>query len=209
VGDKQRHQRLRLLPKELNKERKKQAKKTDILCNDLIGAQRGFIRKLKTISFTADFYESIIGMTDLNNLLYTAAKLIEADSPGANVAVFLRRAEDFELHVFESDPTATVNKEHIESCITQELMDNACKSNRVCTLDEIFEMGLHGNPTGLKGNSAVTIPLGLFGASLGFMLVYRCSGKKLTSEEIRNVSAIASGLSRAIECCQSHSRAAN
>jgi hypothetical protein len=36
VGDKQRHRRLRLLIKKLNKERKKQAKKIDILCNDLI-----------------------------------------------------------------------------------------------------------------------------------------------------------------------------
>ena len=53
VGDHQRHQRLRLLLKKLNKDRKKQAKKTDILCNDLIGAQRGFIRKLRSISFSA------------------------------------------------------------------------------------------------------------------------------------------------------------
>lgn len=209
MGDKQRHQRLRLLLKKLNKERKKQAKKTDILCNDLIGAQRGFIRRLKTISFTADFYESIIGMTDLNNLLYTASKLIEADSPGADVVFFLRRAEGFELHMFESDRTATVNKEHLESCITQEVMDNTCKSNRVCTLDEIFEMDMNGNPTGLHGNSAVTIPLGLFGASLGFMLVYRCSENKLTSEEVRTASAIVSGFSRAIAHCQAHSHAAN
>lgn len=217
MGDYQRHKKLRLLLKQLNKDRKKQAKKTDILCNDLIGAQRGFIRKLKTISFTAGFYESIIGLTDLNSLLYTAVKLMEADAPGANVAFFLRGTEGFELHISESDQPTTFNKEQLESWFTQELMDNACKANRICTLDEIFEMdpsaalgaGLHGNPTGFDGTSAVTIPLGILGVSLGFMLVCRCQENKLTVEEIQDMSAIVSGLSRAIACCQAHSRAAN
>ena len=208
MGDSQRHRRLRLLLKKLNKERKKQAKKTDILCNDLIGAQRAFIRRLKTISFTAGFYESIIGMTDMNDLLYTAGKLIEADVPGADVAFFLRRAEGFELHMFENSSAVPVKKEQIETCFTQELLDSACKANRVCTLDEIFELDMHGNPTGLQGASAVTIPLSLLGASLGVMLVCRCSENKLTPEEIRDISAIVSGLSQAIVSCRAHSSAA-
>ena len=207
VGDNQRHKRLLLLLKKLNKERKKQAKKIDILCNDLIGAQRVFIRKLNTISFTAGFYESIIGMTDLNNLLYTAVKLLDEKNPGTDAAFFLRRGENFDLHMFEINQTTALDKEQLESRLTQDLMNNACKANRVCTLDEIFEMGLDGNPTGLDGTSAITIPLGLFGVSLGFMLVYRDSENKLTSEEIQNISAIVPGLSQAIACCQAHSRA--
>ena len=217
VGDNQRHKRLRLLLKKLNKERKKQAKKIDILCNDLIGAQRAFIRRLKTISFTASFYESIIGMTDLNNLLYTAVKLLEGQNPGTDAAFFLHRGENFELHMFEINQTATLDKEQLERQLTPELMNNACKANRVCTLDEIFEMApsaslgasLDGNPIGLDGTSAITIPLGLFGVSLGFMLAYRNSENKLTSEEIQNISAVLPGLSQAIACCQSHSRATN
>ena len=209
MGDSQRHQRLRLLLKRLNKERKKQAKKTDILCNDLIGAQRAFIRKLKTISFTAGFYESIIGMTDLNNLLYTAGKLIESDAPGADVAFFLRRAESFEIYIFENNPNTTLKKEQLESWFTRELLDSACKANRVCTLDEIFELDMHGNPTGLSETSAVTVPLSLLGASLGVMLVYRCSDNKLATEEIKDVSAIVNGLSQAIVGCRAHSSAAN
>ena len=66
MDSKQRKKRLRLLIGKLNKERKKQAKKIDILCNDLIAAQRDFIKRLSTISFTADFCESIIGVSDLN-----------------------------------------------------------------------------------------------------------------------------------------------
>jgi hypothetical protein len=70
-------------------------------------------------------------------------------------------------------------------------------------------MGLDGNPTGLDGTSAITIPLGLFGVSVGFMLAYRDSKNKLTGEEIRKISAIAPGLSQAIACCQAHARATN
>lgn len=209
MGDNQRHKRLRLLLKGLNKTRKKQAKQIDILCNDLIRAQREFIRRLKIISFTAGFHESIIGMTDLNNLLYTSVKLIEEQVPGTDAAFILRRGESFELQTFENGRTTALDKELLESHLTPELINNACRANRVCALDEIFEMELDANPTGLDGTSAVTIPLGLFGVSLGFMLVYRSSDNKLTAEEIHSISSVAPGLSQAIACCQTLSRAAN
>ena len=60
MDDKQRHRRLRLLIKKLNKDRKKQNQKIDILCNDFIGAQRNFIKRLGIINFVANFYESIL-----------------------------------------------------------------------------------------------------------------------------------------------------
>ena len=86
---KQRYRRLRLLIGELNKERKRQAKKIDILCNDFISAHRDFIKRLNTINFTANFYEAIVGTTDLSGLLYTAGKLIKDEIPDSKVAFFL------------------------------------------------------------------------------------------------------------------------
>lgn len=134
VDHKQRHKSLRLLISKVNKERKKQAKKIDILCNDLIAAQRDFIKRLNTISFTASFYESIIGTTDLSTLFYTAGKLIKDEIPDANIAFFLRQAESFELHLFESDQPITLEQQRLENCFTPELVDNICKSNKICTL---------------------------------------------------------------------------
>ncbi len=81
-------------------------------------------------------------------------------------------------------------------------MDNICKSNKVCTLDDMFAMGMQGNLIGLNKISGVTIPLGLHGSSLGFVLICRSSENKLTAEEISNVSAVTCGLSRAIQSCQ-------
>jgi len=207
MDHKQRHKSLRLLISRVNKERKKQAKKIDILCNDLIAAHRDFIKRLNTISFTANFYESIIGTTDLSTLFYAAGKLIKDEMPDANIAFFLRQADNFKLHLFESDRPITLEQQRLENCFTPELVDNICKSNKICTLDDMFAMGLQGNLTKLNKISAVTIPLGQFGSSLGFILIYRSSQNKLTTEELNHISAIAPGLSQAIQSCQvlSHS----
>lgn len=209
MENKQRHKRLRLLIKKLNKDRKKQNQKIDILCNDLIAAQRNFIKRLNSISFAANFYESIIGTNDLNNLLDTAVKFIRAQNTDANITFFLRQAESFDLHTFEGDRPIALGKQYLENCFSPELMDNICKSNTVCTLDDMFAMGLQGNLNGLNKISAVTIPLGLFGSSLGFILAYRSSENKLTPNEISSFSVIISGLSRAINSCQALARSSD
>lgn len=202
MEDKQRHRRLRLLIKKLNKKRKKQAKKIDILCNDFVSAQRDFIKSLKTISFIANFYESIIGIIDLNSLLFSVVQLFKEEISDVNVTFFLRHSDNFELFMFESEQPIILEKQHLENSFTTELMDNICKSNKVCTIDDMFSMGLQGNLNGLNKISGVTIPLGQPGSSFGFVLVYRSSENKLTTEEINNISAVTCGLSRAIQSCQ-------
>lgn len=202
MDHKQRHRRLRLLISKLNKERKRQAKKIEILCNDLIAAQRGFIKRLNTISFTASFYEAITGTTDLNRLLHIASKLIKEEIANANVTFYLRQAGSFELHMFESDKPITLEKHRLENCFGAKLIEGICKSNKVCTLDDMFAMGLQGNLAGLNRISAVTIPLGEHGQSLGFILIYRSSQNKLTADELNKISGVTCGLSRAIQACQ-------
>jgi len=202
ADNEQRHRRLRLLAKRLNKDRRKQAKQIDILCNDFIAAQRDFIKKLNAVSFAATFYESIIGATDLSSLLYAAVRLVKEEIDDANVTLFLRRADDFELHIFESSTPIAFEKQSLENCFNPDLMDNICKANNVCDLNDMFAMGLQGNLVGLNKISAVTVPLGRLGSSLGFILIYRSSQNKIAANELTNVCAVTSGLSRAIQCCQ-------
>jgi hypothetical protein len=199
--DHKRYKRLRVLIHKVNKLRKKQAKKIDILCNDFIAAQKDFIKRLDTISFTANFYESIVGIGDMNELLYTAGKLIQEEISDSNVAFFLRQAEGFKLHIFESNG-GTGEQQHIESFFTAELVDNICKSNKLCTLNSLFAIGLEGNLSQLNKISAVTIPLSRSGSSLGFILIYRSAQNKLTEAEVNNICAVTAGLSQAIASCQ-------
>jgi hypothetical protein len=202
VQDENRNKRLRLLVKKLNKERKKQGKQIDILCNDLISAQRDFMKRLKVVSFVANFYESIIGATDLNHLLYTAVEMIKEQIDDANVTFFIFRTETFEQHSFENGHAVAFEKDHFVNCFDPELIENICAANKVCTLEDMFAMGLHGNLVEMSKISAVTIPLDSFCSQAGFMLIYRSSERKLTPGEIANISAITNGLSRAIASCQ-------
>jgi len=202
VNNKSRHHRLRMLLKKLNKERKKQAKQIDILCNDIIAAQRDFIKRLKTIDFRANFYESIMGTTDLSCLLSVAAAIIKEETDNASVIFFLRQAETFEMYSFGDSRVNTLGQQHFENCFNPELMTNICMSNKICTINDMFAMGLQGNLIDLNTISTLTIPLGSAGSAPGFMLIYRSLENKLTAEEIQTISAVTCGLSQAIFSCQ-------
>jgi hypothetical protein len=202
VSDQIRNKRLRLLIARLNKERKKQAKQIDILCNDLIAAQKDFIKSFKVIGFAADFYEGIAGLTDLNELLAIAANFIKNQIPDANVAFFLLANNNFELHIFESDQPINPEDRRIENFFTAELVDNIAKANRICNIDDMLAMGLAGNPCYLEKVAAVALPLNHLGRSLGLVLVYRSSQKPLACDEIKCIAQIAPGLSRSIFSCR-------
>ena len=206
--DPKRYKTIRLLVSKVNKERKQQAKKIDILCNNLVEAQRDFIKKLTTIAFTANFYESIVGITDLNSLLYTAGKIIRNELPDVNIAFFLRRQDNFELHLLENNKPIALEKQQMESYFTQEVVDNICKANKICTLDDMFAMGLQGNLSKLNKISALAIPLNQLGSSLGFILVYHSSQNKLNAEELNNIIGVTFGLARALQSCHGLSQAA-
>jgi hypothetical protein len=202
MNSERRDNRLRLLVHKLNIERKRQAQKIDILCNDLIGAQREFIKKLRIISFIANFYESLLGIVDLSTLLDAASRLIKDEIADVSVTFFLRRSDNFELHMFESETPIVLEKHRLENCFTTELFRSICRSNKLCSLDDMFAMGLEGNLAELSRISAVAVPLGRLGQSLGFILIYRCSQEQLTSEELNRVSSITCGLGHAIQSCQ-------
>ena len=203
----ERHKRLRLLLKKHNKERKRQSHKIDILCNDLIGAQGEFMRRLNNIGFTARFYKDLLGVGDLRNLLLRAGRFIRAELPGAHVTFFLRYPEGGEWQVVESDTAGDLADQRLEDCFTRELLEAVCKSNRPCTVDDLVGMGLAGNPAGLKRISLATVPLSDLGRPLGFVLVYRAAPPALSRDELERIGLITCGLARAIRgaCVPLHS----
>ena len=71
-----REKRLRSALRKSNQLRKKQKLKIDILCNDFLSHNRQFIEQLKGYVFAAEFFKSLIGISDFNKLLYSASRLI-------------------------------------------------------------------------------------------------------------------------------------
>jgi len=210
VNDERRNKRLRQLISRLNKERKKQAKQIDILCNDFVAAQKDFIKALNTIGFAADFYGAIAGLTELNELLWAAGNLVKDQIPDANVAFFLLapsiaegvQGDNFELHIFESDQPIELEDRRIENFFTAELVGNIAKSNRICTIEDMLGMGLAGSPACLEKISTAAIPLSTPGSSTGFVLIYRSSRNQLTADELKAVAQIMPGLGRSIASCR-------
>lgn len=202
MNDERRNKRLRLLIKRLNNERKKQAKQIDILCNDFISAQKDFIKKLSVIAFAADFYEGISGLTDLNELLNASANLIRDQIPDVTIDFFLLQGSNFELHIFESDRLIDLEDKRIENFFTDELVNEIAKSNRICVIDDMLAMGLGAPPLCLEKISAVTAPLATNNCSVGFVLIYRCSQKPISSDELKAIAQISSGLARSIAACR-------
>ena len=210
MNDERRNKRLRQLISRLNKERKKQAKQIDILCNDFVAAQKDFIKALNTIGFAADFYGAIAGLTELNELLFAAGNLVKDQIPDANVAFFLlapsiaegMQPDNFELHIFESDQPIDLEDRRIENFFTAELVGNIAKSNRICTIEDMLGMGLAGSPACLEKISTAAIPLSTPASSMGFVLIYRSSRNQLTADELKAVAQITPGLGRSIASCR-------
>jgi hypothetical protein len=195
-----REKRVRTLVKTLNNKRKAQAAQVDILCNDLIEAQRNFIGQLTTINFAANFYKSIVGIGELDSLLCTADKLLKEETRDGRIAFFLRRDESFDLHSFKDDHPA--DEGHLEQCLTDEVVINICKSSKVCSLEDMLEAGLQVPPASLDKIWAVSIPLKAAANCFGFLLIYGSTEHQLNEHRIEHVQTVTPGLARAITACK-------
>lgn len=198
----ERHRRLRLLLNKLNRQRKQQARKVDILCNDLISAQRAFIQRLSTIGFAAEFYRTLLGSMDLNHLLVRTDRFLRQELPGAGVAFYLRQPEGCELYPHWDDEMLAGESAGTLLRLSSGLADSICKSDKPCTLAEISSMGIESDLRSLNGFSVATLPLSDLGRPLGFMLLWRVLPGAVTAEEIRRISTVMCGLSQAVRAAR-------
>ncbi len=198
----QRLTRLRLLVKRVNKERKRQAGKIDILCNDLISAHRDFIHRLRGVAFAAQFYKSLLGAADTQTLLSRAARSLQEELSGTNVCFFLRQPEGPAAQVSRREEALLVDDKPLEERFTDELVESICKANKPCAAEELFGMGLAGNPQSFKRISLSTLPLSDLGRSLGFVLLSRPVAQPLTKAELHRANLVLCGLSHAIVGCR-------
>jgi len=188
--------------RKLNAIRHKQAQKIDILCNDMVLANKDVIEQLRLLTYTVDFYESITGEIDMTALLDKAARQVRQFVKDCNVAIFLTNSSGFELHMAADNPIE-IGENNIESCFTEGLVNEICRLNKISSLDDMCNMGLQGNPNILNSISAAAIPLGRFSEPVGFILICRGAENILTARELEKVATITPGLRNAINACRS------
>ena len=192
-----RQNRIRKLVRGLNKARHTNAKKIDILCNDIIGAHDNFIKHLTSFRFMTNFYEAIIGVNSLERMLEIAGENICSEINDLNLAIILTGPEQL-VSYHCSTSTIDIESHELVGCITDKIIKNICQSNKVCTLDDMCRMGLAANPAMLKRVSVAAVPLSIVGPSLGIMLLYRPAENPLHCEELTRIASITTGLGKAI-----------
>ena len=209
MKDSKRNSRIRLLVKRLNHQRKKQATQIDLLCNDIITAHKDFLDAVRTSTFAAEFYESLIGVGDLDNLFYTSACTIKKQIPDVNITFFLSQPESFQLYAFDCSTSQTDEEHRLEQYFTAQLVRSVAGANRPCDLNELLQMGLHVSPAVLKNSSAITVPIAANEPAAAFMLIYKSSPQTLDLRQVAMVCAVTRGLAQAIRACCAADRAAS
>ncbi|MBN1126384.1 MAG: hypothetical protein JXA82_15370 [Sedimentisphaerales bacterium] len=200
--DTNRRKRIRRLVHRLNQQRRRQAQKIDILCNDMVAAHKDFVIQLNSLMFTTNFYESILGHSDLRELLETVAQWIQQRISGAHVAVFLLTGESIEMHCVDNDNPIGLDANGIEHCFTPEVIRNISRANWICSLGDMIRLGLRCDCRPMDRVSAAAVPLGRYQPGVGFLLIYRSSDTPLLPGELRSLAGITPGLSRAIQACR-------
>jgi hypothetical protein len=198
----QRDKRLRFLVRQLNRIRHIQAKKIDILCNDLIGAQKDCIKLLGRLGFVVDAYEVLMGLTDKSAALETAAELIRPAVCAPNVWFLLLEQNNLRVHSYDSDPRLAVDAKPLTDCFTMAMVQRICASNKVCLAEDLPALGLDSNPAVFDKICLAVIPLAIGSLPLGLILVYRPAGSEFTAAELQKITAMTPGLARIIRYCQ-------
>ncbi len=190
-----RQQRVRQLVRRVNRQRKKQARQIDILCNDLIGAQREFIRRLGTLNFAATYYRSILGVVDVPTLFDRTGQRLQELFPEAHIVFCRPGQEPWCYHTEHRGPgTGDLN---LEQYLDATVVTAISQCSRSCNTDDMLAFGLQVNPCVLTTCKAVTMPLADQGRALGFVLLYH-HGRAFQPQELAPVTAMASGLGRAL-----------
>ena len=198
MAGQRRNQRALHIIRVLKSRQRNQAQKIDILCRDMVSVHDQFSQKLAQLTFTTSFYEALLGCVGLEESLDCAVNLISNSITQAAAAVFLLEASGFDVHLTRTPVSGQVEKTHFQSWFTRQMVQQIGQSNRICTLDEMLQMGLMAPPSALRTLSAAAVPLGRLGQGAGFILVYRTAECPLLAEELSRVTAVAPGLRETI-----------
>ena len=195
-----RRNRARKLISKLNKERKSQNKKIDILCNNLISTQKKIVEQLQEYNFTLEFCQSIAGQTDLGRLIRQSQELIQMYFANCGVGLFLLESGDFAFHSADGECGTDFDVNKVESFFTNDVVNYVCHSNSVCSLSDISSAGI-GDISELNKLSIYAIPLSGFGRSVGFIMIWRKAENPIKKTEIERLCSVSPILAKAVRGC--------
>jgi hypothetical protein len=196
-----RNQRALRTIRNLRFRQKQYNKKIDILCRDIVGAHSEFIEKLSILSFSIQFQESILGLSDLSCILDSAGDFLGRQLQGTAIAVFMLEAKNgFEIHFGGTPNQYAIEKKRFESWFSPQVVHEISHSRQICGLEQMLSIGLQASPAALKNIAVAAVPLGQIGKTIGFVLLYRPAEiASYSKQELARAAAIMPALRIAIQ----------
>jgi len=198
----QRRQRIRSLIKNLNKQKRRQKKQIDLLCKDILASQKKFVHQLQHYNFTLDFYESVIGLTDIHRLLLTAEQKIKDHIPGICPAVFILESDMFNVHCTNDQKIDGFDPRKFLSSFDPNTVINISRCNTICTVEDMFALGLEANLNLISKINTYAIPLSGFGPAEGFILIWKNASQPIAQADLDRLATIAVPFAHSLRNCK-------
>jgi hypothetical protein len=194
--DNNRYIRLRELVRGVNRQRKIQARKIDILCTDMVSAHRSILDRLEGLTFTNSLYESLVGCSGAAEVLEAISALFADRFGHCGIAIATLDEGGITLH----DTHAGLGEEvsQLPSFFTAENIRALCAANRILTLAELLELPVEIPPKTAERATAAAVPLRLAANATGLLLLYNDVEKQLPPRLIHSAAAIAPAIARTL-----------
>jgi hypothetical protein len=194
---------VRLMVKALNKDRKKQARQIDLLCHDLIDAQRAFVRRLETIGFAAGLYKSLLGAQNTEHVLRILVNDVQSLMPSMDINLVLRQDDRCKIYPLE---TTTRDEGHPVDAFDGPLVNAVCRANKTCHLDDLLGMGLSISPQKASRIQMTTLPMPQGGRCMGLIVLTSPANATVPANIIERITLVVSGISQAVLATEKVSR---
>jgi hypothetical protein len=198
----ERNIRLRQLVRKLNRVKRSQKKQIDILCNDILTEHANFLDHLKNFQFAADFYENILGINSPEQLAKTIGEYFTANLSDINMSIVFMSQGKPQIYMYTIDSELEAIPSQIGPDISLRMVQLVCQSGRICTADQLCEMGFFATPAVLKKISLAAIGLNKAGPSLGMLILYRSAARPLQKSELSRIASVTPGLATALKNMQ-------
>jgi len=195
--DKARHARLKKLVHNINRQRKVQARKIDILCNDMVQGHRSLLENLRHLAFASHVHESLIACCDADKVLKAVAETFGSNFCSRNTTLLLLEAGQVAVHTISGGPLAKEASE-LPTFFNAENIRGICRQNRSCLLPELLEIPVQIPPKLASQIAAAAIPLNFEHHPVGVLLFAGTNLHPIDEKLLRAASAAAPAIAKAL-----------
>ena len=196
----QRHNKVRRLCRDLNRQRRRLRHKVDLLCQDLVESNQGLNHRVEELRLAHDFQSSLTGQFDLQYVLHMSLQRMKKFLPESSGAAYLFESGLFEAHLAGAWYQDAGDITEIEDAFRQTAVAAIAGDGAALRIDDAgawpaFNSKLRES---LAGLSLVALPLRGDSNLIGVVIFYRSADTPFTSDDQQRLRPYLDPLSRAV-----------